>query len=77
MPTEYHYYATSLSTWKTDTDLFKLMKVMNEDTLPYVIFLVPVNINAEYMIKYFAPMVKDSIVIFESEDIKKYKIIDK
>lgn len=56
-----HFFAASVGTWAKTTperDLRQLMKLMDEDGLPFNLFLVPVPYDADYEINFYQPQVK-------------------
>ena len=69
----YHYYASSMLQWQTDTDLADLIKYMESDKgngkkpYPYVVWLVPVDQKEHYVIRRYAPMVVGATLIYTSE----------
>lgn len=59
----YHYFASSVASWATDTDLEGLRKGMQREGFPFVIWQVPGAEDIEYDIRGFKPQVEGAIVI--------------
>ena len=53
--TPFHYFASSIATWKVDTDLQKLIKYMQSEGFTFNIFKVDLDIKAPYGISGYAP----------------------
>ena len=72
----YHYFASSVAEWKVDKDLPKLIRAMKKDDFPFVVWIVPVNIEGDYEINFFAPIVDGAIMIyqhgFDSDKLSPY-----
>jgi hypothetical protein len=56
----FHFFATSAAEWHIDSDIKRLIKFMDKQGFEYGLWYVPVDINADYEIKYFVPQVEGS-----------------
>lgn len=56
-----HFYASSVYTWKVDTDLDALLKYMKAEGAPFQVILVPLPVKAHYEIEYYMPQVKGCV----------------
>lgn len=53
----FHYYGTSAAEWKVSNDIRELIAHFERSSFPYAIYFVPVDIAADYAIKYYVPQV--------------------
>jgi hypothetical protein len=53
----FHYFASSLASWKTGTDLDKLIADMKRDGFPFNVYRVDLPPSATYKINQFQPQV--------------------
>ncbi len=58
MSKDFHFYATSIAQWRTDTDLVKLIKAMQKDDLDFVIYYVPIHEDFAYEIRKYIPAIE-------------------
>lgn len=59
--TDFHFYASSISTWATTTDkrtLPDLIKLFEKEGRTYSLYLVPLPHDAHYQIREYAPDVE-------------------
>jgi hypothetical protein len=55
---QYHFYASSLSTWKVDNDLHRLIAYMDSEGYGYNLLHIPVPIDSDYEIRMYMPVVE-------------------
>jgi hypothetical protein len=67
----HHFYASSFCTWKTSPDIREVIKYMESEGNNYNLWYVPVDDNANYQIKYYAPQVQGAFLIGSFEPSKK------
>jgi hypothetical protein len=53
----FHYFASSLASWKIDTDLDKLIADMKRDGFPFNVYRVDLPGTATYKINHYQPQV--------------------
>lgn len=53
----FHYFASSIASWKTGDDLDKLIADMKRDGFPFNVFRVDLPGTATYKIAYYRPEV--------------------
>ena len=58
MNKDFHFYATSIAEWQTETDLVKLIKTMQKDDLEFAIYYVPLHEELNYEIRAYLPAVE-------------------
>lgn len=60
----FHFYGSSLCTWKTDADVKVVQRVLErEKEYPYALWFVPLPADAEYAIENYAPVVPGRIYL--------------
>jgi len=59
-----HYFASSVDSWFTDSDLYKVMQYMEKEKYPYAVFWVPLHEDADYQIENYQPQVNGLVHIF-------------
>jgi hypothetical protein len=62
----FHFYAANLGTWATTNpqrELPALIRMMEQDELPYVLMYLPVPHDADYQIKFFKPEVEGAVYL--------------
>ena len=52
---EFHYFASSVASWRTSTDLAGLIKSMKGECYPFNLYKVNVPENSDYQISCYAP----------------------
>lgn len=60
-----HFYATSICQWKVSENMEELVSAMKKDGFIFVVFWVPLPVDAEYEINSFSPDVKGCVKIAE------------
>ena len=69
---EGHFFLSSVATWRTGTDLIALLAYMKREGYPFSVWWVPVPVDMEYSIKFYAPQIEGSIQMmiydYEGED---------
>jgi hypothetical protein len=53
----FHYFASSLASWRTGTDLDKLIADMKRENFPFNVYRVELPETAAYAINYYTPQV--------------------
>lgn len=67
----YHYFGSSAAEWKTAEDLRDLINWFERSAFPYTLYLVPLDIDADYTIQYYAPRVEGTLCIGNFEPKKE------
>ena len=67
----HHFYASSFCTWKTSPDIREVIKFMEEEGYSYSLWYVPVDDNANYEIRRYAPQVEGAFMLGHFEPKKK------
>jgi hypothetical protein len=70
---DYHFFASSASTWVTTTparSLPEIIKMMQDEGMTFNLYLVPAPHDADYEIKMYAPQVEGAewLGCFEPEE---------
>lgn len=73
MQDAHHYYATSAAEWKVADDLRDLINWMERSPYPYTVYFVPLDIDADYEIRYYTPQVEGLFCIGNFEPRKASK----
>jgi hypothetical protein len=60
---QFHFFASSVAEWKTDTSIFDLIKTMDKAKLNYSLWYIPRPANAMYAIKMYTPQVDERIFL--------------
>ena len=63
----FHFLATNVFEWRTDTDLHALMKAMDKQGYTYWVWLVPCESTEPYDIHFYQPQIKGSFVLAHVE----------
>jgi hypothetical protein len=66
MKDDFHFFASSISTWITTTDERNLPNVidfMNKEKRTYSLFMVPGAWDSNYEIRHYAPDVEGTILL--------------
>jgi len=58
-----HFFAASIGNWNVDTDIEKLIRRMKKDKLPFSLWYVPRDINADYELENYAPKIKGALLL--------------
>lgn len=66
-PENYHYFAANLSRWKVSKNLESLIDDMKKDECFFMVYLVPVDISANYSIIFFKPKIEGTILVGQWE----------
>ena len=59
----FHFYASSVGEFRCDTDIKKLMRAMDASRLEYGLWFVPADINAEYEIRSYRPVIDGAVFL--------------
>ena len=59
----FHFYASSVATWRTNQNVEELIKDMKAEGYPFRLWYVPLPDDAEYDIQWYAPKVEDAVAI--------------
>lgn len=59
----FHFYASSVACWKTDTNVDALLAYMKKDRLPFTVWYVPLPSDAGYKISMYAPMAEGAFCL--------------
>ena len=58
-----HYFASSVYTWRVNTNLEEIIKDMKSESVPFTVVLVPKPITDVYEIAFFMPVVDGCVLI--------------
>jgi hypothetical protein len=56
-----HFFASSLASWRVDSDPAALVAAMKREGLPFNLWMVPAPISAAYEIAFFSPQVGGAV----------------
>jgi hypothetical protein len=60
----HHFYGSNVAEWKTSDNLVEVIDHFQKDAfLPYSIWLVPLEADAHYQIRRYAPDVDGSLLL--------------
>jgi hypothetical protein len=59
----HHFYASSICTWRTNTNLEELIADMKQEGRSFNVFYVPLDETAIYKIRCYAPEVEGVIYL--------------
>jgi hypothetical protein len=67
----FHFFASSATSWRTSGDVKELIKTMDnlseKNKYPYVLFYMPLPLDAEYKIDNYVPQVEDKVYLGSSD----------
>jgi hypothetical protein len=67
----FHFFASSATSWRTSDDVKELIKTMDnlseKNKYPYVLFYMPLPLDAEYKIDNYVPQVEDKVYLGSSD----------
>jgi dTDP-4-amino-4,6-dideoxygalactose transaminase len=55
-----HFYAASCARWKVSNEPEKLVKDMKKDGYSFSLYYVPVPIETDYQIEFYAPCIENT-----------------
>jgi hypothetical protein len=70
----FHFFASSAVNWRTNDNVKELIKTMDnlseKNKYPYVLFYMPLPLDAEYKIDNYVPQVKEKIYLGSSDEAR-------
>jgi hypothetical protein len=63
MTEQFHFFASSLTTWRALPDLREVIKFMDKEQLTYNVWYLPVPHDTDYDITYYTPQVEGRIYL--------------
>lgn len=54
----FHFFASSIAEWRTDTDLTKLISFMQQEQFDFAVYYVPLHEELNYEIRAYIPAVE-------------------
>ena len=58
-----HFFVSSAAEWRTGRDPAELIRAAMRDDYPFALWFVPVDMDADYYIKNYAPEVEGAVFI--------------
>jgi hypothetical protein len=71
---KFHFYASSVATWRTNQNVEELIKDMKAEKFPFRVWFVPLPDDAEYNIRMYEPDVEGKVCVgfYADEKDKTY-----
>lgn len=63
MTEQFHFFASSVATWKALPDLRELIKFMDKEKFTYSIWYLPIPHGTDYDITYYTPQVEGRVYL--------------
>ena len=68
----FHFYASSVATWRTNENIEQLIKDMKREKYPFEVYYVPLPSDAEYQINWYVPQVEGIMRLAHYGDPKRF-----
>jgi hypothetical protein len=62
-PMGQHFFASSVAEWRTGVDPEQLIKDMQKGGYPFRVWLIPVDLEDHYEIKFYVPSVPGALLV--------------
>ena len=66
----FHFFAASFVYWRTSDNIQELIKTMEKLSDPYVLFYIPLPLDAEYKINNYVPQIEGKIYLGSTDEEK-------